>query len=306
MAKQNKKLLITISIIAIIVLVVGVGAYFYIQSNPKVIDGISIGKMFDVNGKLVRTGEQAVINGQQGVRYITLKVAVTNTDTVPLSFMITDASTSDFKSALTLNTAVTVQPGAQYTWESSQVDMYPYINKTATFSATIQATSPYRETTTKISTASISVGPDTASSFTVAITSSIQNGSTPLTCPSGQTLCSDNVCRSSCTTQCSTGQTLCSDGTCKTSCTTQQSGFESNAVVGQYSNYGGSDIWIKVDSNGDSVLEQYTKRGTVSSCLGTALSVTTPEGYTVSKYTGSSGVEFIICNPAGGSSYYFK
>ena len=306
MAKQHKTLLITFSLIAILVLVAGVAGYFYIQNNPKILDGVSIGKMFDVNGKLIKTGQQAVIGGQQGVRYITLKVAVTNTDTVPLTFSITDASTADFKSALPINTPITIQPGSQQVWESSQIDMFPYVNNTASFSATIQATSTYRQTTTKISTISIPVGADTASSFTVTITSSVQNGSTLLTCPSGQTLCSDGVCRSSCTTQCSSGQTLCSDGTCKTSCTTQQAGFESNAVVGQYSNYGSSDIWIKIDSNGDSVLEQYTKRGTVSGCIGTALSVTTPEGYTVTKYTGSSGVEFIICNPVGGSSYYFK
>jgi len=300
MANKKKKLIIITSIVIIALLAIGVGAYFYIQSNPKILDGVSIGKMFDENGKLVWGGQQAVVGGQQGVRYITLKVAVTNTDTVPLSFSIIDASTADFKSALTLNTPVTVEAGAQKVWESSQIDMYPYINSSGVFSATIQATSPYRQTSTKVSSTNVAVTADPVSQFTVVITSTVGNTTNqPNTCPSGQTLCSDSICRTSCTTTCPSGQTLCTDGTCKTSCTPLLIDFVTNAVPGAYANYK-SGTWVQIDYDRDSVLEQYTFSKTTSSnigCYGTSYG-TTPEGYSVKTYSGTSGIQINICNPS--------
>jgi hypothetical protein len=71
-------------------------------------------------------------------------------------------------------------------------------------------------------------------------------------------------------------------------------------VAGSYANYK-SGTWIKIDStqyNYDSPVTQ------TSACPGSQVA-TTPEGFKVNSYVGSTGTQFmLVCNPGVGYKRY--
>lgn len=274
-----------IAIVSLLVLsgivIGGVMVYNHLSVKPAVV----ISGYYDADGNLITGKAQAVVSGVEGVRFVTFKINARNIDTVPLTFKITNATPSSFYAALPRN-ELTVSADSYATWDSTLVDILPFVNTTQPFTVTVEASSPLRQSGSKTSTMELRIDPDPQSGFTIDIVSeSNQSSGQELPPPPEQNQTQN--------------QTQPPEPP-------EVPDFETNAVAGSYNEYK-SGTWIKVDQNNDGILEQYNYASSITSgsCIGTFVT-TTPEGYQVNKYTGSSGLSIHICSPTGAGYKRYK
>jgi len=264
---KNKLILVGVVVMLLIALVGGI-VYLAFHNNSA----IAIEGYYDANGNRIDKS-QVMINGQSGVQYIKLKVMATNKDNINLDFEIIEASPAEFEDVLTLNSKQTANPGNSVTWVSGLIDLNPFADTTTDFCANVRASATGRQSADKNNCLSLTIAQDPTSNFEVSVgpeSTSNDPETPPLPPEEDETPEEPNV------------------------------DFQTNAVFGSYSNYK-SGTWVRVDANNDNVLEQFTYSSliTAGACPGTA-KTTTPEGYVVKIYTGSSGTNSVtICNPSG-------
>lgn len=165
---------LTISIVILLILAVGVSGYF-IYKTLKQEPALSIFAYYDANGNEIVSGEQAVVGGVEGVKYITFKINAHNTDTTPLDINIVSATPDKLNMALSSVQQKTAEPDETVTWISGLVDIEEYEGTTQEFTVTLEASSPLRETAQKTSSVSVQIQPDPTSSFDIDITSETNN-----------------------------------------------------------------------------------------------------------------------------------
>lgn len=275
--KYMKASIIIPTILSIILISAG-GIIIYNLLNSQ--QDISISGYYDSNGNLITGTQNAFINGIAGVKYITIKVSAQNKDTVSLDAKITDASPVTFKNALILNNIQAIPAGGTVEWNSDLIDISSYVNTTQSFYVKVLFSSPFRSPVELTSTSlNIKIDPDPSAQGSVVITSSNSNTT------SGSSTSSSS----------SGGGTTVTPPTGETQ---TSSTFQTDAVAGAYTNYK-SGTYVRVDSDSNGILEEYTYASTITAgaCGGTLLT-TTPEGYLVNKYSGSSGTSIYICNPS--------
>jgi len=275
MKKKSHKV-ITIGIILIMLLLVGgLGYFFYNTLTSKQLLGIN--GYYDKNGNKISQSflKQSVIGNVDGVAYITLAINVVNEDKYDGTFTIIDASPLDFKNSIAINSSINVKAGQTATWTSGLIPVKQWESKTVNFSVTVRATSNVRATVDKTAQLSIDVKPDMPLTFSIGLNSSVNNDPGANQPPvSGSTT------------------------------------FQTNAVGG-WDSYTTS-TWIRVDLNKDGILEQYSFFGN-GPCqnlqLGYPKITNTTEGYGVycSGAACASGsypfIQQTVCN--GQSKVYF-
>lgn len=301
--KNMAKKVLIISIIVLLTAMFSVAGYFIYNSLHSG-ETLSIVGLYNADKQLIKEGQQSVVGGVEGVKYITLKVEVENKDSVPLNFKIIDASPLSFKNALTLNSMITAEKDQKASWVSGLVDIELFENTTQEFSVTIEASSPSRDTATKTSSINIKVDPDPQSSFNVVVTSEINNNpNTNPSCTESWTCGAWGTCTNSQQSRTCTDANNCGTTTNRPaltqSCTAPSVNFETNAnPPSDYTAYK-SGTYVKADTNSDGVLEQYTYSGliTAGSCSGSLL--LQYSGLNINKYSGSQGISVLVCNPSG-------
>lgn len=293
-------------IIVIVVILFIVGALFYLnKANSEPTSAVSISGYYDANRQLIKSG-MAMVGGVQGVEYITLKVNVKNTDTVPLTLSIVDASPSSFKSALGTNT-LTIQPGATGFWESDLISINQFIGKTQSFTAKVKASSSSRVNVEKESSLSVKIEDDpTTASFDVTVTSSTGSSGTDLSCIEAWSCNPYGTCTNGVQTRTCTDASDCGTTSKRPSLTQSCSGssisFEMSTNT--YASIG-STSWVKYDIDANGVIDQLKYNSvSTSSCIGTKL--LTYGDMTINVYSGSQGKSIIACNPTGGGYKKFS
>ena len=281
MSKKTKKVVLVslIVLVAIIFVVgIGIGAYIIVK-NSQSMPVLTIAKYFDANKNEIHPS-QSVIDGIEGVKYISLQVNAQNKDTTILSFKIVNATPSSFSSALQSAKEINVSQDKTGSWVSGMIDISSYTGTTQIFSVNVQASSPLRQTTIKESSISIKIDPDPVSAFDVSIVSSVNNtaGTTPA-CVEAWTCTDWNTCASSLQSRSCTDSNQC--GTTESKPITSQScvsPFLTNAVSGNYKVTG---VWITVNGL------TYTYNGYSSyTCLSADTIMTTPEGNAICTRSG--------------------
>lgn len=172
----NKNVVIIIGIIAIVGL-------FYFMNQPEEKQEItdpSQDSLVDVNGYFDANGNQlsfarafSVIGGVEGVKYITLKVSVTNTDTVPLTLKIKSSSPVEINQAVP-TAPLTVPSGATASWITGLIDVEPYETKTQEFCVNVEseAIPALRKSSNVSGCVSVKVDPNPSGNFQVSVNSS--------------------------------------------------------------------------------------------------------------------------------------
>lgn len=285
-------------IIVIVILVALGGIYLINKGNSENESAISITGYYDANHNLIKSG-MAIVGGVPNVQYITLSVNVKNTDTVPLTLSMVDATPISFKNALGTNT-LTIQPGASGKWDSSQIEVTPFIGKSQIFTVKVKASSSSRVNVEKDSSLTLKIEPDsTSASFEVKVVSSNGGTGTDLSCVEAWS-CTTGACVNGIKTKICTDANDCGTTSSRPalseSCTISSSSFDTNAGT-TYSSFI-SGTWVLIDTNSDGILEKFNYNSiSSSSCIGSLL--TTYNGITINKYSGSQGTSIIICNNAG-------
>lgn len=207
MKKQAKKILYVVIPIIIVLAVVAGAMYMYkdvlFEKSMLVIN------YFDANGNKLSSGQQAVIGGVEGVKYITVTVNAKNTDKTDLDFIILDAS-PEIKSALTLNSKLTALPDKTVSWTSGLIDITSWVGTTKTVTVTLLATSPIRQPANKTASVAIKVDPDPVSLFDAELISSTgpSSGTNP-SCTEAWSCGAWNTCMSNSQTRTCTDSNNC-------------------------------------------------------------------------------------------------
>lgn len=260
----------------IVMIVLGFGIAGYLLFHYNVLGSepaLAITSYFDKAGHLINGDVQATIGGVNGVSAIGLTANAKNTDTVPLTFTLIDASPPSFRTAImTSNLSKTAQAGATSSFVSGPVDITSMVNTNQTFCVTIRASATNRMSVDKQSCITFEILNDPAAGFDVNLASGSNASSNPN--PDTELPPAANN-------------------------TTPTVLFQTNAVGGTYSSYS-TGTWVRVDTNADGVLNEYSYASQITSgaCTGTQLT-TTPEGYAVKYYQGSGSGNVHICNPSG-------
>lgn len=276
MAKKksnNRTTLIGLGVFVVVVVLASLGYLFFgVLGNEQ---GLEITGYFDENGDEINTQEQAVVGGIEGVSYITVRVNAKNTDSVELEVELTEITPSFVEDAFDLTDTQIAAPGETVSWDSDLIDIRPYIGTQQTIVAKAKFSSASRQDSISTSAPkTVTIEADASAAGSVVVETTTEGDDDPITPPEG--------------------------GDEEEPPVDDYPDFETNAVPGAYNNYK-SGTWIKVDENGDGVLEEYVYKSaiTAGTCGGTYLTVT-PEGYTVNRYSGSSGLSIFICNPSAG------
>ncbi len=159
----------TIFILVGVVAALGVGSYYVLKAIGFEKPDIEITGFFNSDGEAIDGDSQAVVQGVEGVQFITLRINALNRDEVPLTFTIIDASPESFKDSLPINEELVVAVGQYGSWGSGLVDVVPFEGSDVEFTATIRATSTKRDPATKTASAILTVGFDPVSDFDVEI-----------------------------------------------------------------------------------------------------------------------------------------
>ena len=166
MKKKNKKLISNIAVIAIVVLAVGVAATsgFFDFLFKK--DMLTL-HMYDEQGNEIG-GLFSIVEGVEGVSYISYDVLVTNTGERAMDCSIVSASPTALSSSLPTTTQ-TVEPSATITWVGTQFETAPFESDTAT-RMEVEVECEYQgETLTKSAYKDVLIQEDPTLDFTVTI-----------------------------------------------------------------------------------------------------------------------------------------
>ncbi len=175
---MKKKLIIILSVIGVIVLLGGIGAYYFISNNPTGM--VSIAEYYNSDGQLISSNlpKESMIGGIEGVKYITLKITVNNKDTIPLSFAVTNITPSTIASAKPIE-ILNVLAGKSGSWITGQIDVTPYEGKVQEFCVGVasEKIEALRESSSTSGCISIKVDPNPAGAFDISLESQIGTGS---------------------------------------------------------------------------------------------------------------------------------
>lgn len=271
--KSNTQLvLIAISILVLAILVLG---YFKNLNVEKPF--IEVNKFYDNEGNPIKVNSLAVVNGVEGVRYISLAINVLNKDSVSLTFLVNGLSPSSIISALPTN-KLTIASNKTGTFLTGLIDVSSYVGTSQNFCASVvsEAILSLRQPNNKSGCITVRIDQDPSGSFDLQVSSSTENSSiTPPPTPE------------------------------ENDTQTNTSTFNTN-TDGSYSSYTLSSNYISLDTDGNNVLETYyyksTQTVTSGGCPGTFI-LTTPSGITLNKYSGSSGLNIYMCSPTKPTEY---
>lgn len=256
MKKKNK--ILPIVIIVSILLILSVGAYLILKKN-SLPNFITVSGYYDSEGNLIKGSQQSIVNGVEGVKYITLDINVKNNDTVPLNLKIQSLTPIEINNT-NPGTELKVNAHDSGKWTTGLIDIEPYEGKTQTFCATIlsEKIPSLREQSVITGCINVKVEVNPSGSFSVSLNSSIGNGTGNINppcienwaCGSWNT-CSASLQTRTCTDSNSCG-TIVNNPILSQSCVSQNVKFRTNSD-GTYA----SGSWIAYDSNSDGVLECY-------------------------------------------------
>lgn len=151
-------------------LVVGIVIYSIKTSTPR--NMLEVNGFYDANGNKIVTS-LAVVNGVEGVQYISFDINALNKDTVPLDFEIVSLSPVEFQEGVE-SSMITADPNNYATWTSGLIDIGGFVGTTQTFEVSITASSPgLRESITKTANIILTIDPNPTSNFDIEFYSSV-------------------------------------------------------------------------------------------------------------------------------------
>lgn len=197
-----------ISIIVIILLALGIGAYFLFRERVNE-QFLEIFHLYNADGNIITSYKisptKAVVGGVEGVKYISLKITVTNLDIVPLNLVVDSLTPSEAISAKPSN-QITVQPDESGSWTTGLIDIEPYVGTTQEFCVTVKslAIASLREESIIDGCTSITIDPNPVGEFDVVVDSGIGDGTINPSCTESWTCtewgtCSNNIQTRACT-----------------------------------------------------------------------------------------------------------
>jgi len=164
--KKDNTFALAILIIGIVAMLV-IGLVIFSQ-DKKSKDLIEVGGYYDQNGNKILTS-LAVVNGVEGVQYISLNINALNKDTVPLNFEIVGLSPTEFETQIQSSIKI-ADPNKYATWESGLIDISNFVGTNQTFEVSVKASAEgLREPITKASHITLSIKPNPDASFDIDV-----------------------------------------------------------------------------------------------------------------------------------------
>ncbi len=272
--KTKKAVFIILGIIILIVFLIG-GLYLY-KTYSQSKNFLEINGYYDSNGNPINTESLSVVNGIQGVKYITLGIYPKNLYTVPLTFSVLSMTPSEILSTKPLD-KITVNPGETGNLITGLIDITLYEEKTQEFCVTVISDEipSSRLPGNASGCTSVKFEKDPTGQFTVTIEDNIGSGNVNPGCTENWQCSNYGDCISGMQTR------TCNDlNNCGTTLSKPEEEqicnnptFETNAVGG---NYKVSGVWIKVNG----MIYNYNGYSSYA-CLIENTFLTTPEGNSI-------------------------
>lgn len=270
-----------------------IGAFLilmFLSSNNKIVDGenttfIQINSFFDKFGNPISEKALSVVNGVEGVKYITLKINVKNLDTVPLTFLVSEFTVPTAKPTSSL----IVGSSELKSFVTGLIDVEPYEGTTKQFCATVvsEKIPALREANNKSGCVNIRIDPNPSGNFNVTVEQGSSSNSTvpPAQCIPNWSCTAWGTCNNGIQGRSCTDVNNCNNQTgmpaTTQSCTTvppQTVYFRTNSVDGNYP----AGSWVAYDSNNDGTLECFAMPTSSSTSASAAFAVTLTDMYSKS------------------------
>lgn len=204
MQKHKRNKIIIFSVIAVILLLAGVGTYLLIDKASSQTRMLVVSGYYNAAGEKISGTKQSIVGGVTGVSYIDLTATLTNTGDIPLTCNIVSATPSAADFAFT-KTQKSLPVSGKAAWTSAKISVAPFESETTPTTFTIVARCSYVSGTQTITlpdksaTLSISIKSEGTAGFEIGIGEGGEAASTEF--------CGDGTCQitetsSSCPNDC--------------------------------------------------------------------------------------------------------
>lgn len=220
---------VIITIIIIILLIgLGVGAFFLIQGliSPAFIET----NLYNVNGDLISSTAQSVVNSVEGVAFVSFAVNVENLDTVPLTLSVDSISPLSVDSAKPTE-SISVEPGVTGSMLTDLIDIQPFEGTNQEFCITVisEAIPALREESSKTGCTSLDVSANPLGQFNVVIDPNLDEPNIDPSCVESWTCSNWGACVTETETRTCTDSNACG--------TTDNKPDETRACVSSNANF---------------------------------------------------------------------
>ena len=204
MQKHKRNKIIIVSVIAVILLLAGIGTYLLVDKNTSQTRMLVVSGYYNAAGEKISGTKQSIVGGVTGVSYIDLTATLTNTGDIPLTCNIVSASPTAADTAF-VKTQKSLPVSGKAAWTSDKISVAPFESETTPTTFTIVARCSYvsgSQTITlpdKSATLSISIKSEGTAGFVIGIDDGGEAASTEY--------CGDSICQitettSSCPNDC--------------------------------------------------------------------------------------------------------
>src|SRR3990167_1606989 len=239
MTKKKNKNLMIFMVVALLV----VGMVVYSQRNSQADSFLSV-NFYDKSGRLIKAGASSVVGGLEGVRFINFDITVTNLDSVPLIFQVTQMTPSGVNYASPTQN-ISIQPGESQSTPTELIDILTFEGGVQEFCVTVKSFGgDVRDDITKSACVSLDIQPNPLGQFDVGIDPSVEGSDVNPGCTENWQCSAWGTCAGGIQTRVCTDLNTCGTTNNKPAeqqfCSTTPA-FTTNAVGG---NYGASGVYI--------------------------------------------------------------
>jgi len=255
--KKKRKIILAIIFVSLL-LILSVGAYMVFQ-KLSIHDFIEISGYYDAQGNKI-SKMQSVVNGVEGVKYITLDIHVKNEDTVALTLRVKSMTPEEIVGAIP-GTELKLNSKESGKFTTGLIDIEPYEGKAQEFCANVTSDKipALREASVVGGCTNVVVEINPSGTFVISLNSSVESGTGSINpgCTESWTcedwsVCSGNVQTRTCTDSNNCETTISKPALSQSCVSLQIVKFRTNSD-GTYA----SGSWITYDSNNDGILECY-------------------------------------------------
>jgi hypothetical protein len=263
--------------IPLIIIIFGLIAFYVSGQNPHQFIET---KLYDSNQNLIKNN-LAIVEGQEGVAFVSFDVNIDNKDSVDLTFYLTSIVPNQLSSILPSN-EITIKSGEIGTLSTGLIDVEQFVGNMQEFCITAKSKKipALREESIETGCISLDIQPNPLGAFEVTVDSDAKESSVNPGCTESWTCTSYSSCSSGLQTRSCTDSNNC--GTNNNKPTTTQSCesqlFSANLINSKYDETGSS-----ITLNG--LTYNYGGSSTYKCTLSDTI-LNTPEGYAVCSRAG--------------------